>query len=298
MRKLSMLALVFTVAACDRSKPELERKVAQLEQLSAEKDSLLNDASTTAQFITEVNEEMAKVRNLNSGKLVQAGNGEKFLSPAEQRAVVLTRVKAITLRLKESEARLDASRKRVAALDGTTTEMKRELAAYDSSVTSFKAIIESQRAQMESLNGQLAALRAENAGLTRSNMVLAADKKQVIDERDNLTVERNTVYYIVGTRKELLAKHVIEQTGGALGFGKTIVPARNLNPADFTAIDRSVVAEIGLPKSDKNYRIVTRQNVGALETVPDKNGHVSVALKIKDGAEFWATSKYLIIVES
>ena len=113
MRKLSMLVLALSVAACDKSKPELERKVAQLEQISAEKDSLLNDASTTAQFITEVNEEMAKVRNLNSGKLVQAGNGEKFLSPAEQRAQVLTRVKAITARLKESEGRLDASRKRV-----------------------------------------------------------------------------------------------------------------------------------------------------------------------------------------
>lgn len=298
MRKLSMLVLALSVAACDRSKPDLEKKVVQLEQISAEKDSLLNDARTTAQFITEVNAEMAKVRNINAGKMVQAGNGEKFLSPAEQRAVVLARVKAINLRLKESEDRLDASRKRVAALNGTTDEMKRQLAQYDSTVTSFKAIIESQKGQMESLNGQLTALRAENAGLTQSNMVLAADKRQVIDERDILTTEKNTVYYIVGTKKELLDKHIIEQTGGALGFGKTIVPARDLQAADFTAIDRSAVAEISLPKNDKYYRIVTRQNVGGLETPPDKNGHVSGALKIKDGSQFWATSKYLIIVES
>jgi len=38
--------------------------------------------------------------------------------------------------------------------------------------------------------------------------------------------------------------------------------------------------------------------VGASERGPDKNGHVSGAFKIKDGVEFWATSKYLIIVES
>ena len=297
MRKLSMLVLALSAAACDRSKPDLERKVAQLEQISAEKDSLLNDASTTAQFIAEVNVEMAKVRNINSGKLVQAGNGEKFLSPAEQRAQVLTRVKAITARLKDSEDRLDASRKRVAALTGTTDEMKRQLAAFDSSVTSFKAIIGSQKSQMENMSNQIAELRSENAGLNQSNMRLATEKKEMIDERDLLTVERNTVYYIVGTRKELLEKHVIEQTGGALGFGKTAVPARNLSPADFTAIDRSMVSEISLPRADKHYKIVTRQNVGALETPPDKNGKVSGALKIKDSAEFWANSKYLIIIE-
>jgi len=53
-----------------------------------------------------------------------------------------------------------------------------------------------------------------------------------------------------------------------------------------------------LPASDKEYRIVSRQDLGALETPPDHDGKLpGHAIRIADTARFWANSKYLIIVE-
>jgi hypothetical protein len=68
MRKLFLLAAVVAISACDRSKPELEKTLVQVKQVSAEKDSLLRDVMATTQFIAEANTELSKVRTSASGK--------------------------------------------------------------------------------------------------------------------------------------------------------------------------------------------------------------------------------------
>jgi predicted nucleic acid-binding Zn-ribbon protein len=299
MRKLSLLAFAFTLAACDKSKPELEKTLAQVQQISAEKDSLLKDVMATSQFIAEVNTEISKVRNPNASRPTNArpGETESSMTPAQQRAQLMVKVKAITERLNATESRLSASRKRVNELAGQDSALTRQVAAYDSTIKSFTAIMETQKAEIANLTEQVRALNAENTQLKSANVQLASEKTTLTDEREKLTTEKNTVYYIVGTKQDLLTKHIIVQTGGTLGLGKVQVPARELNPADFTSIDKTRVAEIAFPAADKAYRIVTRQDLAALDVAPDKDGRIKGGLKIRNADAFWAASKYLIVIQ-
>ena len=139
MRKLALLVAVVAIAACDRSKPELEKTLVQVQQISAEKDSLLRDVMATTQFIADANTELSKVRTSASGKpkVATTGENEGKLSPNEQRVQLLARIKGITASLNEADSRLAASRKRVAMLDTNNAGMKTQLAAYDSTITSF-----------------------------------------------------------------------------------------------------------------------------------------------------------------
>jgi outer membrane murein-binding lipoprotein Lpp len=299
MRKFTLAAAtVIALVACDKSKPELEKTLVQVQQISAEKDSLLKDVMATSQFIAEVNTEIAKVRTRNASRPTNAAPGETEgnLSPAQQRAALLSKVKEITVRLNDVEGRLSASRKRVADLTGTNSDMSKQLAAYDSTISSFKSIVDNQKAEITSLTEQVTNLNGQVTQLKSDNVQLVSDKTNLTDERDKLTTERNTVYYIVAPKDELIKKHLIEQTGGTLGLGKVQVAARELNPADFTSIDKTKVSEIPLPKSDKHYRIVTRQDLAALETMPEK-GRIMGSVKIKNPDMFWSASKYLIIIE-
>ena len=147
MRKLALILAVVAVSACDRSKPELEKTLVQVQQISAEKDSLLRDVMATTQFIADANTELSKVRTNASGKPMVATTGENEgkLSPREQRDKLLARIKDITASLNQADTRLAASRKRVAMLDTNNTGLKSQLAAYDSTITSFRAIIEIKR---------------------------------------------------------------------------------------------------------------------------------------------------------
>lgn len=307
MRKLTMLAFgLVSLAACDKSKPALEQALAQVQQISAEKDSLLSDVTATSQFIAEVNGEIAKVRNASMTKptSVQPSDVADNMTPADRRRQVLAKVRELTARVNASEERLNASRRRIAQLTGSDSTMKRQLAQFDSTITSFKGIMDNQRTEIATLTEQITSLTGENTQLKASNFQLTSDKTDLTTqrdelngERDKLTTERNTVYYVVGTEKELLNRHLIVKTGGTLGLGKTAVPARQLNPSDFTAIDKTKVMEIALPNAEAHYGILTRQDNKALEVLPDKDGNLRGALKIKDAETFWAASKYLIVIE-
>ena len=299
MRKFAILAAVFAIAACDRSKPELDKTIVQMQQISAEKDSLLKDVMQTSQFIADVNTQLATVKSLNAGKPVQgaAGGTETSLTPAQQRDAIKDKIKELTDRLNEVESRLGASRNRVKELTANNAALNTQLASYDSTIAAFKTIIDNQKTEIVSLNAQLAALQTENAALRQDKAQLTTDKTQLTEEKSSLTGERNTVYYVIGTKDELLKRKIIDQAGGMLGLGKTQVPSRDLNPSDFTAIDKTKVSEIAFPKADRTYRVITRQDVSALETAPDKSGRIKGGLKITNVDKFWAASKFLIILE-
>ncbi len=301
MKKFPIVLLVAALAinACDRSKPELDKTLVQMQQISAEKDSLLKDVMQTSQFIADVNTQLATVKSRNAGKPVKgaAGGAETSLTPQQQRDAIKDKIKELTDRLNEAESRLGASRNRVKELTTNNAALTTQLASYDSTIAAFKTIIDNQKTEIASLTDQLAALQTENAGLRADKAQLTTEKTQLVQDKSALTSERNTVYYVIGTKDELLKKKIIEQTGGTLGVGKTQVPARDLNPSDFTAIDKSTTMEIAFPKADKAYKVITRQDVNALETAPDKSGRIKGGLKITNADKFWAASKFLIILE-
>lgn len=294
---LSLAALL--VAACDGSKKELEKTVVQMQQISAEKDSLLKDVMATSQFIADVNSELAKVKGRNVGKPVagKPGEMESNLTPAQQREAIKAKVAELTARMNESESRLTASRNRVRDLTANNASLASQLAAYDSTIASFQKIIDTQKTEIASLTEQLSALQAENTAVKATNVQLVADKSQLTVEKTQLVTEKNTVYYVIGTEDELFKKGIMVKQGGMLGLGKTAVPAANLKESDFTAVDRTNVMEIAFPKTDKAYKIVSRQDITALATVPDKANRIKGGLKITDAVKFWSTSKFLIIME-
>ena len=302
-----LLAAALVLAACDASKPALEKSLADVTRISAEKDSLLRDVVATSQFIAEVNGELAKVKGSGVDKPKVKGSGDlaDTLTPAQARAAVQQRVAELVARVNASEKRLAASRGRVAELAKDNAAMKAQLAAFDSTIAGFRTMVENQKGQIATLTDQVNALAAENATLKTEKTQLIGEKAQLTSEKAaltseaaRLTSEKNTVYYVVGTRDELLKAQVIEMTGGFLGFGKTPVPVRDLPPGAFTAIDRTKEKSINFPAPDRTYRIITRQDVSALEAAPDNGTNLKGGLKIMDADKFWAASKYLIIVEN
>lgn len=154
-----------------------------------------------------------------------------------------------------------------------------------------------QRDEIASLTTQVNSLTNENTSLKASNAVLVSQNTTVTGERDSLQTDRNTVYYVIGNKHDLLDRKLIEVRGGFLGLGRTPVPARALDKGAFSSIDMTRVNEIPLPDPKKTYQIITRQDLAALDVAADKANRVTGSLRIRDANQFWANSKYLILVE-
>lgn len=299
-RVVGLTALAaLTLAACmspaqkKQQQEELQKQLDQVTALSAEKDTLLQAVAENARLMNEINAEMAKVKDLKAGvsPVVGAEGGQQ--PEADQRAIVLARVKEMTERLNDAEKRLGASQARIRRLSRQSDSLKTDLTSLETAVAEYQQMIANQRIEIATMSQELATSKQEVAALS-------VEKAELIDTVVAMTDRSNTVYYVVGTKDSLKARGIIVEEGGSkiLFFGsKALQPARVLNEADFTAVDRRVVMEIPSPMTTQRYKIVSRQNTDYIENKPDSKGRVTGGVKIASPEGFWAPSKFLILVE-
>jgi len=272
--KFTLAALVFVVAACGTS-AETERKLADLEQVNAQKDSLMQEVAISSRLISDVNVELAKVKVRNNRLRISSE------SPiTAQNDTLIAKLRYVVARVQETENALNQSRERVKGLTQLSDSLR---AAYDSTVGNLQSVIASQKTTIDLLTDQVSTLSAENVAL-----------------RDSLS----TGYYIVGTRDELKKKGILtEQGGGRVLFvlwrtGKTLQPARNLDPSLFTPIDTRQVTQIPLPVARGEYRVASLQDLDYIaEERDDGKYRGTPTLTITSPVDFWRNSKFLIIIK-
>jgi len=292
-RALPLVGLALAgLAACGPSK-EVQQQLAELTAISAEKDSLVTQVASNTRLMSDISAELAKVQVPVS----QAGTAEsEGLSNPD---AILTNIKTLTARVEDSEGRLVESQKRIDALSKTSTTQKTQLANFQKTIDEFRGTIESQKQTIASLTEQVGYLQQENARLAAVNVTLA-------DTVSAITSRQNSVWYVVGTRQELLDRGIINEEGGSRVLfifgkrGKTLVPAANLDLSTFNVADERYLSEIPLPDTTGDYTVVTRQDLSALETPPDDKGRLSgrEALHIADPSKFWSNDRVLIVVRS
>jgi rRNA-processing protein FCF1 len=237
--------------------------------------------------MSDISAELAKVQVQGKQLAIKSESPRTAL-----RDSIFARISYVTERLTSAEQQLRGSRQRVAGLTKLSDSLR---ATLETTISNYEATIASQKTTLDDLNAQLQKLSAENADL-------AVAKAALSDTVRTLAQENNTVYYVVGTKDELLKRGIIREEGGSRVLfifgkaGKTIVPARDLEVSEFTPIDKHQVTEIQLPQ-DAEYRLASQQNLDALATPPDPHGRIKGrVLKIAEPDKFWVGSKFLIIV--
>src|SRR2546423_2377218 len=270
--KFTLAALVFVVAACGTS-AETERKLAELEQANAQKDSLMQEVALSSRLLSDINVEIAKVKvrgrlNVSSESPITASSD-----------TLIAKLRYVVTRVRETESQLAQSRQRIKNLTNLSDSLR---ATLDSTASNLQAVIATQKQTIDLLTDQVNTLTAENVAL-----------------RDSLS----TGYYVIGTRAELKKKWILtEQGGGRVLFilwrtGKTLQPARNLDPSLFTPIDTREGTEIPLPSVKAQYRVASLQDLSYIAEQREHNVYSGVSnLTITSPADFWRTSKFLIII--
>jgi predicted nuclease with TOPRIM domain len=277
---LAALAL----AACG---PPQER-IEELEAAAAQRDTLMQEVADLAQLMSDVNAELADVQ-LEGVELAQAESPRQA-----ERDSMLSKIRVLNTRFDSTQTRLEESRRRIRSLTQISDSLRTQL---EETISNYDRMIEAQRTNIAALTEQVQSLETENVRLAATVDTLAA-------EVDTLRTVATTVYYIAGTKDELLDAGVVQKEGGArflFVFGKrgeTLVPARDIDVSMFTPVDMWETTEIALPSPDKQYRIVSRQDLTYLAEPPDEKGLISgPALQIGAPDGFWKSSKYLILVE-
>ncbi len=261
-----------------------------MQSASADKDRALNQVVEATKFADQVDAELRQVRGLTSrvtvNKSVESGKTEA----ADAKKDILDR-------LTQMRQRLAARQAQVRAMIDTLKTMRADSSATATLLADLNTRLANREKEITAFQEEVKLLRSQNAQLT-------AEKATLTDTVKAMDVRENKVFYVVGSRRQLLADGLVTEEGGSRGLlivklGKTLVPARALDEQRFTMGDRRQTLTIALPRADRPYRIVSRHDVGLIEVAKkEKDGSFrGESIRIVDPAKFWASSRYLIIAE-
>jgi outer membrane murein-binding lipoprotein Lpp len=295
MRKIGLaIAAVVALSGCV-SKKSYDQLVLEQQRVTEQKDSLVADVLAATQMVTEINTDLARVKALGVSPV--AGGDRPLAGRAEERAVLLGKVREVIARLDAAEQQIEAQKKRIGGLSAERTKLVAQLDTFQKSINDLRTAAQEQEAMITEQKVQIATLTSKVDTLNQKTAQLTTEKTAVQDTLVRVIDESHVVYYAVGTKDELLKRGILVTEGSKfLVFGsKTLQPARDLKPELFQRLDRRRDTVLTVPEPNKEYRIVTRQSASFLASTVMSNGKVKGDLHISS-PEFWDGGKFLILV--
>lgn len=289
MKKIMTLAVIATamLSACNGEK--LRDAEAQNEQLKGDLRETLATQDSLLILVNDISDGMSQIKDLEKIIATPGALGEST-SRKEQ---IKNDMIAIQQALQERRQRLEELEKKLASLDGESATFKR-------TISNLKAQIAEQQTEIGTLTNQLASanIKIEELSATVNNLNVANDslttglteeraQKEAAEEAAiAASNELNTVYYAIGTGKELKEKKILQS-----GFlRKTKVMKGDFDMSYFTAADRRNLTKI--PTHSKKAKIKTSQPADSY-TIDDENGQK--VINITNPAKFWQLSNFLVV---
>lgn len=263
-------AALFTTSCGEQKNQEAELLRAEnqsLKQELAQKDESVSDFMET---FNEIEENLLSIQN----KQRKITSGEISGGNVKQR---------IKNEIDEINKLLIENKELVASLQAKVKRSNGKMAEFEKTIARLNESILSKDAEIASLNDQLVAYNYRVEALSRSSDSLRADiayKANTIVEKDN---ELNQVYYVVGTKKELMRAGVLDRKGNFSGR-----PGLKVNYATsaFRPADARQLSEINL--NGKKPKVLTGHPTGSFEVTNQK-------LVIKDAGDFWKANNYCVV---
>lgn len=274
--KISLAAVVICIAACNNNDQQ-----ARLKAL-AEKDSTIaaesqHKDSVISGYITSMNDVQDNLDSIEAHEHILSLKKSEELKSED----VVDQVKSI-------DGLILANNKKIYGLEYRLKNEKQENTQLEKMLGRLIVALAVKDAEISDLQIQLS---ASNGLLTEMSKQFSDSIAMIHKKRDEISAlenRMNTVYYAIGTEKELKDKGIIDNKGGILGIGNVAEINPNSENKNYTKGDAAVLNGIALngkfkklitPQENKSYRI-------------SKN---SDSLVITNQPLFWGKSKYLVV---
>jgi regulator of replication initiation timing len=230
---LAVLAIPACLAwGCNGRTQELEKQNAVLQQQNKElaqgqtaQDEYIDDVVTAVNEVYQ-NIETARATEKNLITESKGIEGAKTQTKEDVRKDLIDRIAALNGNIQDNykkvndlEKKVNTSRKQYASLQTMVENLRKTLEEREASITALEM-------RVKGLEGEVAQ-KAEQ--VRQRDLVIDAQKKEMA-----------TVYYVIGTRRELEEKGIIKDEGGFLWglIGSTTTLAPNFDLSYFTPIDK------------------------------------------------------------
>ncbi len=270
------------LASCSNNSQKLAEDSARIAELSAEYAEASSFNDSLMLLMGDIYTGLDSI-NMQEGLLYNMGTGESVDRRAEIRqnlANIKARLAANKELLDNMEAKLKESGNQNSILTKTIAQLKDRMAKQDEKIAQLENDLSNARQEIESLNTQVAEGKENLAAET-------AAKEKAQEEFTAAENAANTVYYAIGTNKELKKNGLLEKKF----LGQTKVLKGEFNESYFTKADKRSLSVI--PTGSKKVKIWT--NMPEDSYTIKENEDKTKTIEITNPKEFWSMTPFLVI---
>lgn len=279
---MAAAALVSLVSSCGNSRTQLvaesDRQRDSLTQIVEAKDSLINAVFADINAITE---NLARIKS-RENLITVSEDPENGRRPVEE---INSDIAAIDRLLIEN-------REKITSLRNTAAQLRKanlRIDGLEKMITDLNGQLEEKKSEIGALRDELARMDSRVATLTETVNEQTEQVETLNDQNLELENQLNTVYYIVGSEKELRDAQIINKQGF---IGRTLTVGEHGSMESFTQADSRLLLEV--PVGHRRVTIVTSHPEGSYELVQGADKMIE-KLRITDPVRFWESSKILIV---
>ena len=279
---VAAVACVLLLPSCGNGRTqqlavESDRQRDSLEQVVAAKDSLINAVFAD---INAISENLARIKSREN--LITVSEEEGTRRPVEE---INNDIDAIGRLLAENREKINSLRHTAAQLRKANLRIE----GLEKMIADLNGQLAERQSEIEQLRDELSLKDTRVTELTETVAEQSAEVEQLSGRNLELESRLNTVYYIVGSEKELCDAQIINKQGF---IGRTLTVGEHGSLESFTQADSRLLSEI--PVGHRKVTVVTNHPEGSYELVTDADKRV-VSLWIVDPVRFWESSKVLIV---
>jgi hypothetical protein len=191
------------------------------------------------------------------------------------------------------KASVQRNKEKILALESSLHRSGIKVAGLSKMVANLKKSVDEKEQMVAALSTQVDSLHTQVAGL-ETTVSQTQDTLRVRDETlEARRRELATIYYAIGTKKDLATAGVLIAKGGVLGMGKTLAPSGRYNDSVFRPLDTDQETVVHTPADKPTHvQVVSAQPPSSYE-LRMVDGRIE--LHIIDPVEFRKVKQLVIV---
>lgn len=285
-----LVLLILTVFSACNGNSSLKK------QWEAERDSLMDINDHQRQVLNEMTSSIVEISNILDTINMQERilfsrydlEGRRYTRKqvVENLRIFENILKEKRMRIHYLDSLMNKNDERMRQLSSLVSYLNAELDKKDSTIKVLRADVQSKNFNIKTLNEKITSINADVEQLTDSLSTVSeksSDMKNVIKKQEE---ELYTVYYVVGTKKELTSKGILIDGG--------LFKKSKVNPSALSATQKA-------DSRDLSFIMIQGDKPSLLTNVPSNSYRMtkifkqSYKLEILDKKQFWSINKLLII---
>lgn len=162
-------------------------------------------------------------------------------------------------RISTLKAAITRTKSRIEELDAKLKHSGVRIAGMQRMIAGLRASAKYKEDQIAQLNAKVGTLQTQVTGMTfeiqGQEEALARNQQELQDKQKELA----TIFYAMGTKKELTHSGIVEPKGGVLGVGKSLKVSGMFDEANFTTLNTDQENVIRIPAPAKKVHVLSAQ---------------------------------------